>query len=251
MKKLGVLGKEISYSMSPEIHNSFAKEHGIDIAYEIFDIPSDPIGFIENFFNQGGIGLNITKPYKEIVAKKFSKDLNSVNCLFGRPINSASTDGIGLIADLKSKNIETKGKNILIWGMGGAGISIVKELSHNQTTYIANRSKEKLSIIQNSFLNIEEYANQEIDLVILCVQDIDQNTEKQIRQINLRKDAYIYDINYTGSTLNTIETLELVSKDRIFNGLGMLVEQAAESYRLWFNYSPSTEKIKNFLNERL
>ena len=75
MKKLGVLGNGISYSLSPEIHNSFAKEHGIDIVYEIFDIPVNPIGFIESFFNQGGVGLNITKPYKEIVAEKFSKDL--------------------------------------------------------------------------------------------------------------------------------------------------------------------------------
>ena len=251
MKKLGVLGRGISYSLSPEIHKSFAKEHGIDIVYEIFDIPTDPIGFIENFFKQGGIGLNITKPYKEIAAKKFSRDLNSVNCLYGKPINSSSTDGAGLIADLKSKNIETQDKNVLVWGMGGAGISIVKEFSQNQITFIANRSKEKLSMIHNSFSNVEEYANQEIDLLIMCVQDIDQNTEKQIKKINLSKDAYIYDINYAGNTFSKIETLELVPKGRIFNGLGMLVEQAAESYRLWFNYLPSTENIKNLLNERL
>ena len=52
MKKLGVLGREISYSLSPEIHNSFAKEHGIDIVYEIFDIPANPIDFIENFLTK-------------------------------------------------------------------------------------------------------------------------------------------------------------------------------------------------------
>ena len=50
-------------------------------------------------------------------------------------------------------------------------------------------------MIKNSFSNVEEYANQEIDLVIMCVQDIDQNTEKQIKKINLSKDTYIYDIN--------------------------------------------------------
>ena len=101
--------------------------------------------------------------------------------MYGKPINSSSTDGAGLIADLKSKNIETQDKNILIWGMGGAGISILKEFSQNQITFIANRSKEKLSMIHNSFSNVEEYANQEIDLLIMCVQDIDQNTEKQIK----------------------------------------------------------------------
>ena len=84
----------------------------------------------------------------------------------------------------------------------------------------------------------------------MCVQDIDQNTEKQIKKINLSKDAYIYDINYTGNTFSTIETLKLSHKDRIFNGLGMLVEQAAESYSCGLIIHLRL-KHKKFLNERL
>ena len=58
--KLGVIGKEISYSLSPKIHHHFAKDAGLNVSYEIFDIHSQPIDFIEEFFDCGGKGLNLS-----------------------------------------------------------------------------------------------------------------------------------------------------------------------------------------------
>ena len=126
--RTGVLGRDISYSLSPKIHKLFAEEAGIDLNYEIYDVEDDPIDFIWEFFKEGGTGLNITKPYKEIVAQEFSKNLDSVNCLYGNEINATSTDGSGFIADLNSKGISIEDKNILLFGLGGAGRSILKEL---------------------------------------------------------------------------------------------------------------------------
>ena len=76
--KAGVLGREISYSLSPQIQKLFAKAADIEIDYKIYDVEDDPIAFIYDFFKKGGIGLNITKPYKEIVAQEFSKSLETL-----------------------------------------------------------------------------------------------------------------------------------------------------------------------------
>ena len=85
--KAGVLGSDISYSLSPQIQKLFAKAADIEIDYKIYDVEDDPITFIYDFFKKGGIGLNITKPYKEIVAQEFSKNLDSVNCLYGNAVS--------------------------------------------------------------------------------------------------------------------------------------------------------------------
>ena len=162
----GVLGRDISYSLSPKIHKLFAEEAGIDLNYEIYDVEDNPIPFIDNFFKEGGVGLNITKPYKEIVAQEFSKSLDSVNCLYGKEIDATSTDGTGLIADIKSKNIEAEDKNILLFGLGGAGKSILKELKSTKNTYIANRNKDKIEeLIQNNE-NLKKYSGEPVDLFI-------------------------------------------------------------------------------------
>ena len=70
--KLGIVGKDIAYSLSPYIHSSFGKEADIQLTYDIFDLDAGPLEFIEKFFEEGGTGLNITKPFKEIVAERYS-----------------------------------------------------------------------------------------------------------------------------------------------------------------------------------
>ena len=70
MFKLGVLGKDIGYSLSPKIHLAFAKQLNHPIEYLIYDVDKDPISFIRNFFSEGGFGLNITKPYYQAHQKQ-------------------------------------------------------------------------------------------------------------------------------------------------------------------------------------
>ena len=251
MNRLGVLGKDISYSLSPEIHKNFASEHGTIIDYQIYDIPNDPVMFINDFFKHGGKGLNITQPYKEIVAKEYGGSFRSVNCLYGNPVQAVSTDGRGLISDLKSKMINIESKEILVWGMGGAGLSIACELSKNKKIFVANRTSQKLEDVKKYLNNVEIYAQQPVDLVVFCIQDLDDESINQIKNINLLKDAIFYDINYKNDTINMLKGLGLVQHMNFYDGLGMLVEQAAESYNLWFNFYPTTEPVKKILYERL
>ncbi len=104
MNKLGVIGNKISYSLSPDIHKLFAEQFGIEVDYQIYDLDEDPNLFIKKFFKSGGVGLNVTKPFKEIVAESFSTN-SSINCLYANGTKGTSTDGEGLINDLNSKNI--------------------------------------------------------------------------------------------------------------------------------------------------
>ena len=101
--KLGVLGKDIGYSLSPKIHQEFAKQHNYPIEYLIYDIDKDPVNFVHEFFDNEGFGLNITKPFKHIVAKEFNPDVESINCIYGKGTKACSTDGAGLLNDLESK----------------------------------------------------------------------------------------------------------------------------------------------------
>tara|TARA_Y100000746_G_C15371753_1_gene394470 strand:+ start:62 stop:814 length:753 start_codon:yes stop_codon:yes gene_type:complete len=242
----GVLGRDISYSLSPKIHKLFAEEAGIDLNYEIYDIEEDPISFIYDFFRKGGIGLNITKPYKEIVAQEFSKNLDSVNCLYGNKINATSTDGSGFIADLNSKDISIEDKNVLLFGLGGAGKSILKELKLAENIYIANRSKDKTELaLENG--NLKRYSGEPIHFFVSCAEKLDFESLNFIENINFETKGTIYDINYKSETNIIFAELAIVEETRLYDGLGMLVEQAADSFEHWFEHRPNTEKIKKIL----
>ena len=242
----GVLGRDISYSLSPKIHKLFAEEAGVDLNYEIYDVEDDPIAFVYEFFKKGGIGLNITKPYKEIVAQEFSKSLDSVNCLYGNEINATSTDGSGFIADLNSKNVSIEDKNVLLFGLGGAGKSILKELGLAKNTYIANRSENKVELaIQND--NLKKYSGEPVHLFISCAEKFDLESLNFIENINLDTNGRIYDINYKSETNIVLSEMEIVDENRLYDGLGMLVEQAADSFEHWFEHRPNTEEAKKIL----
>tara|TARA_A100001388_G_scaffold263994_1_gene234883 strand:- start:211 stop:966 length:756 start_codon:yes stop_codon:yes gene_type:complete len=245
--KCGVLGRDISYSLSPKIHKLFAREAGIDLNYEIYDMEDDPIPFIYNFFKEGGVGLNVTKPYKEIVAQEFSTKLDSANCLYGKEINATSTDGTGFITDIKSKSIEVIDKNILLFGLGGAGKSILKELGSAKNIYIANRNIDKIDqLIQNNE-NLKKYFSEPVDLFISCAEKFDLESLNFVENINFQTNGSIYDINYKSETNIILSEMALIDEERLYNGSGMLVEQAADSFEHWFEHRPSTENIKKIL----
>ena len=159
MYKLGVLGKNISYSKSPYIHKAFAQHFGIDIQYEVFDISDNPLSFVDRFFADGGHGLNVTTPYKT----SFPNLMHSpVNLLLKSPDASKyigkNVDADGFFEDLRSKGLRGYGNRfgperpfdnfekykrvingvtkVLIMGLGGAGLSIAQ--SNEMQRHVTN-----------------------------------------------------------------------------------------------------------------
>ena len=249
--KLGVLGKDIGYSLSPKIHQEFAKQHNYPIEYLIYDIDEDPVNFVHEFFDNEGFGLNITKPFKHIVAKEFNPDLESINCIYGKGTKACSTDGAGLLNDLESKKIDYQNMNILVYGLGGAATSILETINSNKKIFISNRTEKKSSELIGKKNNLDKYDGEQLDLIISCASSLDLNTLKNFEHFSLNEGGFIYDINYSNDTNFKLKDLSLSKKANFYNGVGMLVEQAAECFRLWFDKKPSVEEVKNLLNERV
>ena len=251
MYKLGVIGKGISYSLSPLIHQNFAKQFDIEVDYQIYDIKDDPVAFAEEFFANNGHGLNITKPYKEAFSHKFTDTAKSINCLYNNGSEAASTDGVGLTKDLDSKEIDYLDMNILVYGLGGASKSILNSIKNSKNVFIANRSEEKLKKMLKEEKNLKKYDGQSLDLIISCAQGLDLNTIKYFEHLNIKDDTVLYDINYSNQTNALFSELSLVKESNYYDGIGMLVEQAATCFYLWFGKSPEVESMKKELNERI
>ena len=260
--KLGIVGKDIAYSLSPYIHSSFGKEADIQLNYDIFDLDASPLEFIKKFFEEGGTGLNITKPFKEIVAERYSSSGDiSVNTLSletkadlnNNPvIKGTSTDGEGLLEDLISRDINVKNKNVLLLGLGGAGFAITDFLSHICSLHVWNRSKNKYSLLDSSLdIKILEENKTSYDLVISCVSSLDKAYLELISNIKFNTEAHLMDINYRNLSNERLHAIAKSKNINFLDGQGMLVEQAALSFKEWFGIIP-TKKIKNKIkNERL
>ena len=182
--KLGVIGNPIEHSLSPKIHNLFAKYLNIDIEYEAYQVlPENLDTFIKNFFKNGGDGLNVTLPHK-INCLSSADELSETAHQIGaantltydkktKKIYADSTDGKGLVEDLIEQIRERKGfRNILILGAGGSAQSIIpalidqfKHASNPFHIYIQNRSRDKIKKIITSYSDLISQNN-------VCVVDI-------------------------------------------------------------------------------
>ena len=244
--KLGVLGKGISYSLSPEIHNSFSKQSNIDIEYKIYDIEKDSLSFIENFFKNGGHGLNITQPFKEEVGKFYNEPPSNILYKGDNEIKADSVDAEGLCIDLSKKNVKVNpGTRILLLGLGGAGISIINSSIFGKCNFVVwNRSKNKYKSIQRDFLEFKNNYDKKIDLVISCVSEMNNEISEIILNTTFQEFAHIYDINYRNETNTHYKNISLKKNVSFNSGEGMLVEQAALSWGRWFGDIPDTSDVK-------
>ena len=236
----------ISYSLSPEIHNFFSKQSNIDIEYKIYDIEKDSLSFIENFFKKGGHGLNITQPFKEEVGGFYNAPPSNILYKINNEIKADSVDADGLCADLSKKNINVNsGTRILLLGLGGAGISIINSSTFRKCNFVVwNRSKNKYKNIQRDFLEFKNNYDKKINLVISCVSEMNNEISEIILNTNFQEFAHIYDINYRNETNTHYKNISLKKNVSFNSGEGMLVEQAALSWRRWFGDKPDTSDVK-------
>lgn len=266
MDLYAVIGHPIAHSKSPMIHSMFAQQTGDDIEYTAIQAPISK--FTETatqFFEHGGKGLNVTVPFKE-EAWQLSADRSeqaqlagAVNTLYLNEsrICGDNTDGSGLVRDLTiNHRLQLSGQRILLLGAGGAARGILLPLLQQQpeALVIANRTSERaeqLAELFADFGNISaspcEALNSPFDLIINGTSTSLQGTIPAIADSVIASHTVCYDMMYSSEATSFCRWARANNAERCIDGLGMLVEQAAESYSLWRGVRPDTQKVLEML----
>jgi len=262
-----VIGNPIEHSKSPLIHADFARQTQQDIEYgrilgETFNRDAD------DFFQAGGLGLNVTVPFK-LAAFEYAGELSdrakmagAVNTLIklsdGRLIGD-NTDGVGLVRDLGCNHLfNFAGSHILLLGAGGAARGVLQPLLDEspQSLVIANRTVARageLARLTNdervSACGFEALVGQKFDLIINATASGLSGEVPAIPDDCLDLDGWTYDMMYSSEPTAFVKWGREHGAGKALDGLGMLVEQAAESFYLWRGVHPDTSLVIDKLRQ--
>ncbi len=270
-----VIGNPIEHSRSPLIHRAFARQLGIDLAYEKIWAPID--GFeeaVHAFIDRGGRGMNVTVPFKVEAfdlagthGARAERAMAANTLVFperaGEPIHADNTDGVGLVNDLGFHGVTVADRRVLILGAGGATRGVLAPLLDQapRELMIANRNPER------AYGLVEEFSDAAGDCVLsgcplagieasrfdLIVNATPASLTAQLPPL---PDALVgagtvtYDMAY-GAEPTVFMTWGESRGARALDGLGMLVEQAAESFTLWHGKRPDTAPVRGLLREEI
>jgi shikimate dehydrogenase len=269
MDRYVVIGNPVSHSLSPAIHARFAAQTGDALEYGTLAVPlADFAHEAARFFAGGGAGANVTLPFK-VEAFRFAARASERARLAGAAnflarrgdvIEADNTDGAGLVADLvRNLGITLRGRSILLLGAGGAARGVVAPLLAQQPARltIANRTAQRARELAQMFAThgpVDAAALQSIpetryDLVVNATSTSTHGETLELPGHVLGDHALAYDMAY-GPAAHAFLAQARARGARACDGLGMLVEQAAESFRLWRGKSPQTGPILAELRAR-
>lgn len=243
-----VIGQPINHSLSPQIHQSFAQQCQININYH--KISGDPDLFeqqVQQFFDEGGLGLNITLPFKERAFKlatncstraQIAGAANTLWCNNAGQLHADNTDGLGLVYSLNRHIAKASKQNILLLGAGGAAKGVIQPLldAGHQLT-IANRSIEKLPLLQQQFPKISTSIFAKLEPIYdVIINATNTSLTKEILPIptNILKSTLCIDMFYNlTQTTHFCQFAKKYDAKLQIDGLEMLVGQAAASFLIW------------------
>jgi shikimate dehydrogenase len=259
----GVVGNPVAHSRSPEIHAQFAQVTGQALEYRRIEAPLD--GFeaaVHAFRAQGGKGLNVTVPFKEAAFRYCartsarSRAAEVVNTLVFSPgeIYGDTTDGPGLVADLtRNLRLALKGKEILVMGAGGAARGVVPSLLEAGAArlVVANRTVQRAQALAARFAveatGYAELDGERFDLVVNATSAGLADAAPPLPRSVFKPGALAYEMVYGRETRFLLEAR--AAGARVADGLGMLVEQAAESFFIWRGVRPETRAVLERLRD--
>lgn len=267
-----VMGNPIAHSKSPSIHTLFAEQTKQSILYTAIHV--DIGGFkqaVGNFVATSGKGLNVTVPFKqeawELVTDRSERAeragaVNTINIMDDGTLFGDNTDGVGLVNDLIiNHSIELKDKNILLMGAGGAARGVlIPLLKQNPTSlFIANRTPDKAKDLADDFSDAgnikgggyDAIANLRFDIVINATAASLQGDLPPLPETLLNDNASCYDMMYSAKPTPFMQWATEHNATKVLDGLGMLVEQAAESFSIWRGVKPETKNVIETLRKEL
>jgi shikimate dehydrogenase len=258
-----VFGNPVGHSRSPAIHAAFAAASGEDLCYEARLAPVD--GFsaaVAGFVAGGGKGANVTVPFKE-EAYRLSDRLSeraaragAVNTLVFRKdgIFGDNTDGAGLVQDITTNlGFALSGRRILLLGAGGAARGVIGPLLAQgpASLHIANRSADKAQLLARVFADMapisggsfSELAGKSFDLVINATSASLAGESLPLPAGLFAPGALAYDMMYGKGETPFLQLARAQGAVQCADGLGMLVEQAAEAFFVWRGVRPPTATV--------
>lgn len=258
------MGYPVSHSRSPVIHRLFALQTGHDVQYELLQVSPEKLETaVRQFHRTGGKGLNITVPHKSEVARlvdqmsERASTAGAVNTLVfqGGEVIGDNTDGIGLLRDLAvNLGVPIEGSSILVLGAGGATRGIVGPLLEMQpeSVMIANRSLSKAKVIADHFSRSGPVSacrfgavpvTENYDLIINATSAGLKGDSPPYPEAAVSENTICYDLSYgTRPTPFSLWARKAGAAQSVM-GWGMLVEQAAESFKLWRGVRPDTAPV--------
>ena len=261
--RYAVIGNPIAHSKSPRIHAAFARQTGQDMRYEALLAPLD--GFaatVRDFLAAGGRGMNVTVPFKlEAFAlanrhtprAEAARAVNTLRFDDGAILGD-NTDGAGLVADLvRNLGCTLRGRRILLLGAGGAARGVVLPLLGELPAelVIANRTEARAIELRDAFsphgpvtaVPFGALAGRHFDVVVNATSASLNDAAPGIPDCLYAPGSTAYDMMYGKGLTPFLEQARRQGASRLADGLGMLVEQAAESFLLWRGVRPDTAPV--------
>jgi shikimate dehydrogenase len=267
-----VMGNPISHSKSPLIHHAFAEQTNQRIRYTAIQV--DPGGFpqaVGNFFAANGKGINVTVPFKQeawqLSTERSERALaagavNTLKALENRDIYGDNTDGVGLVRDL-TINLQTpiNDQRILLVGAGGAARGVLAPLltERPRELVVVNRTADRAFSLAKAFSNygnvkgmgFDALKDNAFDIVINATSSSLQGELPALRGTIFTKTTLSYDMMYGAQPTLFLQWSQAQGVTRTADGLGMLVEQAAESFFIWRNIRPQTAPVIELIKQSL
>lgn len=272
MDHYAVMGNPIQHSKSPAIHARFAQQTAQPLHYDAILVALD--GFsaaVEQFQGEGGKGLNITVPFKQEAWQladtlseraRHAGAVNTLVFLEDGTRHGDNTDGVGLVRDLtRNHQMPLRDQQILILGAGGAVRGVIAPLMEQQpaSLTIANRTASRAQELATHFADLgaiggcgfEALQGRQFDLIINGTSASLQGEVPPLPPQVLKPGGSCYDMMYASKPTAFVEWGMDHGAGQSVDGLGMLVEQAAESFFLWRQVRPETGPVIDALREEL
>jgi len=261
--RYAVIGNPISQSKSPLLHTAFARQFGHDLQYDkLLATPGDFSATVRRFIDEGGKGMNVTAPFK-LAALEFADTLTerartagAINTLkFGADgVLGDNTDGVGLVNDIVDRlGVALAGRRILVIGAGGAARGILQPLLAAGPAHLllVNRTESKAhDLLRTCEAGAVAHAGPlgavaggVFDIVINATSASLSDAHLPLPEGVFASGALAYDLVYGRGDTAFMSDARRLGAARLADGLGMLVGQAAESYRLWFGVRPDVEPV--------
>uniref|UniRef100_UPI0033409E69 shikimate dehydrogenase n=1 Tax=Castellaniella defragrans TaxID=75697 RepID=UPI0033409E69 len=265
--RYAVIGNPIAQSKSPLLHTAFARQFGHDLTYEALLATHDTFAAtVRRFIAEGGKGMNVTAPFK-LAALALADTLSeraraaqAINTLKFEPegVHGDNTDGVGLVGDIQDRlGISLAGKRLLVIGAGGAARGILLPLLQAGPGYLllVNRTESKAHDLLGEHSRagkveagpLAAVAGGRFDVVINATSASLGGTPLALADEVFAPGSLAYDLVYGKGDTAFMADARRQGAARVSDGLGMLVGQAAESYRLWRGCLPDVEPVMAML----